>query len=747
MSQVRRILWVHGTVQGVGFRPFVYRQAVALGLSGLVQNHPQGVRIEIEGAEAAVAELVRSLRHEGPPLAVIGRIEEVPTELQGSTGFCIAPSDSAGPCATHLPVDTAPCAECLRELFARSGRRAGYAFINCTRCGPRLSIVRALPYDRASTTMADFALCPDCLREYHDPADRRYHAEPSACRVCGPRLIWDGPPSSQSPLLACLSALRSGQIVAIKGVGGFQLACDASDGAAVQRLRERKRRAAKPFALLAPNLDVIAAQAELSEPERASLLSPRRPIVLLRRRADSTLAPQVAPALHEVGFMLPASPLHYLLATAFGRPLVMTSGNLSEEPIARDDREARCRLQSVADAFLTHDREIAFRLDDSVVRSEGGAEHVLRRARGYAPTPIPLRAPRPLLAVGADLKNTLCLADGESAVVSPHIGDLHDPKTRAAWRETLSSLTALLGVAPTAVACDLHPDYISTRLAESLGLPLVRVQHHHAHLAACLAESGLSEPVIGVVFDGAGHGEDGASWGGEVLIADRVHARRAAHLRYVPLPGGDAAAREPWRMALAYLLDLGETSERFCLWPGRQPAVELLALAIRRGVNSPLTSSVGRLFDAVAALTGLCRMGQFEGQAAMMLEAQSTDPCAAPYAYCITGRAPAEIDLRPGLRDLLRDLAAGRPVAEVGSRFHATLAAAVAEVVGLLSREHGLRTAVLTGGCFQNALLGARCQRLLEQRGLRVLRPVSFPPGDGGISLGQIAVAAARLTE
>jgi len=425
----------------------------------------------------------------------------------------------------------------------------------------------------------------------------------------------------------------------------------------------------------------------------------------------------------------------------------MTSGNLSEEPIARDDREARCRLQSVADAFLTHDREIAFRLDDSVVRSEGGAEHVLRRARGYAPTPIPLRAPRPLLAVGADLKNTLCLADGESAVVSPHIGDLHDPKTRAAWRETLSSLTALLGVAPTAVACDLHPDYISTRLAESLGLPLVRVQHHHAHLAACLAESGLSEPVIGVVFDGAGHGEDGASWGGEVLIADRAHARRAAHLRYVPLPGGDAAAREPWRMALAYLLDLGETSERFCLWPGRQPAVELLALAIRRGVNSPLTSSVGRLFDAVAALTGLCRMGQFEGQAAMMLEAQSTDPCAAPYPYCITGRAPAEIDLRPGLRDLLRDLAAGRPVAEVGSRFHATLAAAVAEVVGLLSREHGLRTAVLTGGCFQNALLGARCQRLLEQRGLRVLRPVSFPPGDGGISLGQIAVAAARLTE
>lgn len=747
MTRVRRILSVQGTVQGVGFRPFVYRQAVALGLFGLVQNRPEGVRIEVEGEAEAVSDLTRSLWQAAPPLARLYRIDELSAEPQGSAGFHIVPSDFVGNVSTQLPVDAAPCAECLQELFASVGRRAGYAFINCTNCGPRLSIVRSLPYDRTRTTMADFALCPACLREYHDPTDRRYHAEPTACPDCGPQLFWDGPASAESPLLACLSALRSGQIVAIKGVGGFHLACDACDPSAVQRLRDRKHRAAKPFALLSPDLAVIAAHAELSPSERASLLSPRRPIVLLRQRADSTLAPQVAPALREVGFMLPASPLDYLLARAFGRPLVMTSGNLSEEPLAWENHEAQCRLRPLADGFLLHDRPIAFRLDDSVVRIEHGAEQVLRRARGYAPEPIALHAPRPLLAVGADLKNTLCLAAGDFAVVSAHIGDLHHPDTRAAWRATLTGLTTLLGVTPTAVACDLNPDYASTRLAESLGLPLWPVQHHHAHLAAGLAEHGLHEPVVGVVFDGAGLGEDGAIWGGEILIADRRHCRRAAHLRYVPLPGGDAAAREPWRMALAYLLDIGESSERFALLPGRQPAVELLTRAIHRRVGSPLTSSIGRLFDAVSALGGLCRIGQFEGQAAMLLEAHSNDPGAAPYAYCITGREPAQIDLRPALRALVHDLLEQRPIAEIGSRFHATLAAAVAQVVGALSREHGLRTVVLTGGCFQNALLSAQCKSLLEHSGLCVLRPTRFPPGDGGISLGQIAVAAARMPE
>ncbi|HEU4405967.1 MAG TPA: carbamoyltransferase HypF [Polyangiaceae bacterium] len=775
MSVVRRVITARGVVQGVGFRPFVYQTAVALGLGGTVRNGPEGVRIDVEGDPGAVDRLLSALREGAPPLARVERLDVDEAAPTGATAFAIAPSDGARPRDARPPADVAPCDSCRRELADPGDRRHRYPFINCTSCGPRYTIVRGLPYDRARTTMAAFELCAECLREYEDPASRRFHAEPNACARCGPSLRFEwggaggpggavegggtggsggaversgaGGPSGAverggAALDACARALASGAVVAIKGVGGFHLACDARDGAAVRRLRERKRREAKPFALMVARPDDVLAYAHLGEGERAALVARERPVVLLARRPGPGLADEIAPGLAELGFLLPPSPLHELLAAAFGGPLVMTSGNLSGEPIAKGDAEARRRLGAVADAFLLHDRAIAARVDDSVLRVERGVPRLLRRARGYVPDAIALASPAPLLAVGAELKSTFCLATGREAVVSQHLGDLGDLESQAAWAEALASLSALLGFAPAAVACDLHPELASTRYAESLGLPLVRVQHHHAHVAACLAEHGRDGPVVGVAFDGMGYGDDGTAWGGEVLVADRRGFERAARLRPVPMPGGDRAAREPFRMALAYLDDAGEPTDAL---GGAE--LEPLRRALRKGVASPPTTSAGRLFDAVAAIAGLRRVSLFEGQAAMELEAASAayGPDAPPYEYRVEGRAPAELDLRPAVRAMARAARAGRPAGEIGARFHATLAAAVVDLVAALARERGLATAVLTGGCFQNRLFARACEAGLAARGLEALRPSLFPPNDGGLSLGQAAVAAARL--
>lgn len=749
MPIFRRIMTAHGTVQGVGFRPFVYQRAAALGLSGSVHNCSQGVLIDVEGERAALDALQRDLTQQAPPLARVVRLEVQDAAPRGVLGFRIVASQTAGARAAWPPADVAPCSACRRELTDPADRRYLYPFTNCTACGPRFTIVRALPYDRARTTMASFPLCPDCHAEYEDPRSRRFHAEPNACARCGPHLYYEGRGASAqtSAIAACVAALRRGEIVAIKGVGGFHLACDARSAKAVERLRERKRRVARPLALMAADLDGVTAFAVASAAEQQSLSAKTRPIVLLARRpfADSLLAPGIAPGLRELGFMLPPSPLHQILADTFAGPLVMTSGNLAEEPLARENDEARQRLGAVADAFLVHDREIVSRIDDSILRVEDGREHLLRRARGYVPEPLPLATTRPVLAVGADLKNTFCLAAGGLAFVSQHLGDLASPEARTAWREARATFSTLLGWEPEVVACDLHPDYASTRLAESLRLPLFRVQHHHAHAAACLAEYEHPGPAIAVVFDGAGYGEDGAVWGGEFLIADCRRAIRAAHLRYVRLPGGDLAARQPWRMALSYLADAGEPLAA-CQSPWPQQ-VALLHQAMQRGVASPWTSSAGRLFDAVSALCGLCAMGQFEGQAAMLLEAQSGAQDESPYPFHCNGQAPVELDLRPTIAAIAADLRAGRPAAEIGARFHNTLAALVEQTAAALAREHQLDTVLLSGGCFQNARLSAACTARLRARGLTVLRPARFPPNDGGISLGQAAVAAARMKE
>jgi hydrogenase maturation protein HypF len=754
---IRRIIHAEGTVQGVGFRPFVYRRAVALGLAGTVRNELAGVCIDVEGARAAVDALVDTLRRELPAAARLARLDVDHAQPRGASGFAIAASDASGARAALPPPDAAPCGDCEAELRDPADARFRYPFINCTACGPRLSITASLPYDRARTTMAGFPLCAACRGEYADPTSRRFHAEPNACPRCGPTLAFE--PRSGAPITGdaaihdAAAALRAGRIVAIEGVGGFHLACDARDDTAVRRLRARKRREARPFALMAPDLPGIEAHAIVSPGERAALTSPARPIVLLARRAGSDLAPSIAPGLAELGFLLPPSPLHLLLLDAVAGPLVMTSGNVEGEPLARDADEARRRLGAIADAFVVHDRPIVARLDDSIVRVERGVTRVLRRARGCVPEPLALRSPRPILACGADLKSTFCLATGRLAVVSQHLGGLAGPDARAAYREALASWSELLRVVPEVAACDLHPDYASTRFAESLGLPLVRVQHHHAHVAACLAEHDRHDPVVGIVFDGAGYGLDGAAWGGEILVADRRRAVRAAHLRNVRQPGGDAAAREPWRMALAYLDDAGERLDASGAPPERHGDLALLARAARRGVGSPWTSSAGRLFDAVAAMTGVRAVARYEGQAAMELQAAIGPPGSigdddeAPYPFRIVGRAPAVIDLRAMVRAIARDVRERRAVAAISARFHVTLAAAATVVAVEVAREHGLRTVVLTGGCFQNDRLAAACEARLDALGIEVLRPEKFPPNDGGVSLGQAAVAAARMED
>jgi hydrogenase maturation protein HypF len=745
---------VSGVVQGVGFRPFVHRLAERHGLAGWVRNAAGDVQIAAEGDPEAIAAFTAALRAEAPPLARIEAVTVEPAAPAGLGSFAIR--DSCDEPDRRLPVspDVALCPACEAELFDPGNRRFRYPFITCTDCGPRFTVIEAMPYDRERTSMRVFAQCPECLREYRSPGDRRYHSQTNSCPACGPRLWLEPAPAAgpADPIAAAARLLAAGAIVAVRGLGGFHLAVDATDDAAVRRLRERKHREAKPLAIMVRTLAEARALAQVSATEAELLVSRERPIVLLERRADAPLAAALAPGLATVGVMLAYTPLHHLLLDAVRRPLVMTSGNRSDEPIAVDNAEARRRLAGIADAFLLHDRDIVSRYDDSVVRAAGPAVIFLRRARGYAPLPVdlPVAAPAPIVAVGPHLKNTFALAHGARAYVSQHIGDLENLETLDHFQATLAAYRRLFRIEPRVAARDLHPGYLSSRVAEELGLArVIPVQHHHAHVAAVLAEHGVTEPAVGVAYDGTGYGPDGAVWGAEILVADLADYRRAAHLRYAPLPGGDLAARQPWRAALGYLsLDPAAAAAFAPAFAGVAPEERtVVARQVAARLNAPLASSMGRLFDAAAAILGVRGVARYEGQAAMELEALAGRRPARPLPFPVReeGDGAWVLDPLPVLAALGAARAAGADAADLAAAFHESVAAATEDVAVRVAAAAGLRTVALAGGCFQNARLIAAVRGRLEARGLRVLVPRRLGPNDGAVSYGQAAVAAAVL--
>ena len=722
---------VEGTVQGVGFRPYVYRLAHELELAGYVLNDERGVLVEVEGDDDVVEAFVARLPVEAPPLARVERVGAEPVEPLGDAGFSIAPSRPATS-TPDAPVaaDSATCDDCLAELFDPSDRRHRYPFANCTNCGPRLTIVRGVPYDRPLTTMASFWMCGDCRDEYEDPLDRRFHAQPIACPECGPALRL-GSLGGDEALLAACDALASGAILAVKGLGGFHLACRADDADAVARLRARKHREERPFALMTADPERLVA---LGAADLLVLRGRERPIVIAPRLASAPVASGVAPGSPDLGVMLPYTPLHHLLLDGAGGDLVMTSGNVSDEPIAFEDGDALERLAGIADLFLMHDRPIHTRVDDSVVRVAGSSRRVMvRRSRGFVPDSIPLPVPaaRPLLACGAELKSTFCLARGTRAWVGHHIGDLKNYETLRSFEAGVAHFERLFAVAPEVVAHDLHPDYLSTRYASERGdVELVGVQHHHAHMAACLAEHGVRGPAVGAIYDGSGHGTDGSVWGGELLVGDLAGFTRAGHLWPVRMPGGDRAVREPWRMACSWLVECGLEPPAGLARPPHWAAVAQLA---RTGTASPVTTSAGRLFDAVAALCGLRSEVTYEGQAAIDLEAACD--LREPGAYPML-----DLDARETIAAVVGDLDAGVDVGRIAMRFHRGLAVATAEGCAATGLEH----AVLSGGVFQNRILLELTTEELERKNLHPLLPQLLPPNDGGISYGQAAIAAAR---
>ncbi len=834
----RLAITIQGAVQGVGFRPFVYQLATALALRGWVSNSAQGVEIEIAGPDDRLAEFLHRLKTEHPPHAWIqsletrsladltpgggfsevnGPIADLPVNpsLQppADPGFTIRPSQTGTKTALMLP-DLATCPACLRELFDPHDRRYRYPFINCTHCGPRFSIIAGLPYDRAQTTMRAFTQCPQCQAEYDNPGDRRFHAQPNACPTCGPQLAWwdrTGTVLAQgeAALPAAVSAIRQGAIVAIKGLGGFHLVVDAQQPEAVHRLRQRKQRPDKPFALMYPSLTAIQRDCEVSPLEAHLLQSAQAPIVLLRRRGGRGQGTDaIAPGNPYLGIMLPYTPLHHLLMADLQRPIVATSGNRSSEPICFDENEVVARLGDLADYFLVHNRPILRPVDDAIVQVVANRELVLRRARGYAPlpiansippspdqdTPAPAVAPATIgLALGADLKNTVALALGSQVFLSQHLGDLHNSATLTSQQQAIATLQQLYDAQPAWIACDLHPDYVSTRVAQQSvqpGQALIRVQHHHAHIAACLAENQLTDPVLGVAWDGTGYGPDGTIWGGEFLIADRATYQRIGHLRAFGLPGGEVAVREPRRSAIGLLYELWGDAvfERDDLAPLRSFSPQeqaLLRRMLETGFNTPRTTSMGRFFDAVAALLDLCQIATFEGQAAMAVEfaqvefAQGTVATIAPYpsrqvlkaAGTSVGNAPVEtlaqlkwvdleattspqatmgegqllwvVDWEPWIKGILTDLQQRRPIAEIAARFHATLAATIVAVAARVD----IPAVALSGGCFQNRVLTEQAIAALRQAGFQPYWHRQIPPNDGGIALGQAIVSMAQFSE
>jgi hydrogenase maturation protein HypF len=759
---VRRAVSVSGVVQGVGFRPFVHRLASRHALAGFVRNRAGDVLIEVEGDPGAVAAFVHELGAHPPPLAKIDELRCSEQTARGEVRFRIEVSDEGASQVVVAP-DAATCDACLRELRDPSSRRHGYPFVNCAHCGPRMTIVTGASYDRERTTMAPFTMCAACRSEYEDPDDRRFHAQPIACPACGPRLSAvdaKGEPLAGAPIALAAQALRVGRVVAIKGIGGYHLACSARDERAVAALRQRKDRDEKPFAIMVAGLEAAQALCELSPLERDLITSPARPIVLLRRRSDGGIAGGVAPGRDELGVMLPYTPLHHLILDELGgAPLVMTSGNRSDEPIAYEDGDALARLGSIADLFLAHDRPIGVRCDDSVAKViPSPTPHVMaiRRSRGYAPAPlaIPLALAEPTLAVGGHMKATFALGAGKRAVVSHHLGDLDDPAALRSYSAAIDHYARLFHLRPSRIVHDAHPDYASTReaiaRAAAGGARLFAVQHHHAHMASCMAENRLSGPVIGICFDGAGFGDDGAVWGGEILVGGYAGVRRAGHLAYVGMPGGAVAMRQPWRMALAHLRAAGiDPLEAPCVRRAPPRVVESVLQILDRGVACPATSSVGRLFDAVASLTGLCDTASYEGQAAMALESAAATawPAGAneeAYALDVVENAEGFIlDGRPLVRGVMADVSRGQAAGTISRRFHQGLAAAVADVSGRIRSRTGIDRVVLSGGVFVNARLSAQTARCLEDARFKVHRHRVVPPNDGGLCLGQLAVLAA----
>ncbi len=760
----RRGVIVRGVVQGVGFRPFVYRLATEEGLVGTIGNDTNGVTIEVEGSNARLEVFLNRLRAETPPLARIDAIAVRELAPTGSPGFHIISSQVRGNVSTGIPADAATCADCLRELLDPADRRYRYPFLNCTNCGPRFTITRRIPYDRPQTSMAVFPMCAACQAEYDDPLNRRFHAQPNACWTCGPR-VWlentDGSAiPSDDPIAAAIAHLLRGNVIAIKGIGGFHLSVDATNQDAVTRLRQRKHRFGKPLAVMVPDLPAVRTICEMTADEEELLQTPARPIVLLRVRPDNGIASSVAPGIPWLGVFLPYAPLqHLLFADPNLRALVMTSANLSEEPIAIDNGEARTRLGNIADAFLMHNREILQRCDDSVAAFVDGTAQSIRRARGYVPLAIdlPFDVP-PLLAVGGHLKNVFALARGRFVYQSQHIGDLENLASLEFFRESLAHLMHTFEIKPEIVVHDMHSGYLSTSWAKEWaaerGLPLKAVQHHHAHVAACIAEHGLEGPVIGLSLDGTGFGTDGHIWGGEVLIASLDAFDRFAHLEYTPMPGGEAAIREPWRMALGHLHAAGwdiDTAEVSSLVGASQMEASLLTRMIERDVNAPWTSSCGRLFDAAAAIVLQRRKVDYEAQAAIELEGIAEDePDARAYPMKIISgnwgqREPTRIAAAPLWEELVADVRSGESRSRIAARFHAGVAAAFIQVIALARDAAGLQRVVMSGGCMHNRRL-ARLLRLgLEAKGFQVFQHRRVSPGDGGLSYGQAVIAAALI--
>ena len=756
-SRLRRcIIAIEGVVQGIGFRPAVYRLAVRHGLGGSVRNSLQGVLVDVEGDETMVASFVAELDALAPGN---GRRASITwQEPRGRAGaFTVDASLRSGTAELSPTPDRATCEDCLAELMSPGDHRHGYALLTCSVCGPRFTIVRALPYDRARTTMEGFEMCSRCRREYETPSDRRFHAETIACPRCGPLLTLhgaDGAPAAD-PIRTAAAALRDGGIVGIKGIGGYHLACDATNAAAIAELRRRKRREAKPLAVMVKDLTAARALCRVSDAEARLLASPARPIVLLTKRADATLADGVAPGGRELGLLLPYTPLHHLLLDAVESALVMTSGNATDDTIAHLDDDAQRRLRGVADVLLAHDRPIEVPCDDSVARVVRDIPRLIRRSRGYVPLAVrlPVAASRPILACGGELKNAFALARGREAFLSQHLGDLTNERAFRTFLDAVGHWRRLLDLSPDVVAHDLHPGYRSTVYARSLdGVERIAVQHHHAHIASCLADNGVDRRVIGVAWDGTGYGLDGHAWGGEFLVADLAGFERAGHFEPVPLPGGDAAAREPWRMAAAFLrAAYGDVMAELDLAFMRRldrVAWRTLARAIDRGLNAPLTSSAGRLFDAVASLLGVRDRVAFEAQAAMELEALAAPRADVTYATRLDDTGDVlVVRTTDVVRGVVDDLLRETPAAVIAARFHATLADVIVSVCGRIRERTGVGVVALSGGVFQNARLLAAALDALETAGFEVYSHRGVPANDGGLALGQAAVAARRLSE
>jgi hydrogenase maturation protein HypF len=753
----RKRLRITGTVQGVGFRPFLYRRAVAHGLSGFALNGTDGVVAEVEGSAEAIAAFIDDIRESPPVNAVIRDLAISDRPVVEETGFRIRESARDGAATTSVLPDLATCDDCFAEIFDPLDRRYLYPFTNCTNCGPRYSIIHDLPYDRARTVMHDFPMCSACAAEYADPDNRRFHAEPNACPDCGPQLALLDSAGRQmavrhAALLAAADAISRGDIVAVKGLGGFHLMADARDSETIRRLRQRKHREEKPFAIMVPSLMAARALCHIDDMEERLLTGRERPIVLLRRRPDATIASEVAPENPYLGLMLPYTPLHHILMAELDFPVVATSGNLSDEPIATDNDDALVRLGETADLFLVHDREIVRPVDDSVARALLGRPQILRRARGYAPASIAVASMSTgILALGGHLKAAVALTQDDGVVMSPHIGDLNSASSRDAFETVIDSLLRLYERKPRALACDLHPDYHTTHLAEAwaakYGLPLARVPHHLAHVAAGMAEHGLNPPVLGVAWDGTGFGTDGTIWGGEFLLVTEDGWKRIGHLRPFRLPGGEAAIREPRRAAFGLLYEMFGADVSMM---GHLPPIASFSESERRtlvamlgkGINAPVTTSAGRLFDGVAALLGLRQTNGYEGQAACALEWEIDGEDGKAYDFAVTmSQSLWIVDWAPALHALLDDLKVGVPVDRIAAGFHAGLAKSIAEFAGKV----GVETVMLTGGCFQNRQLTERTAEALERAGHRPNGHENVPPGDGGLALGQAYWAALMI--